>query len=143
MEIVEDLKKRYDALIHRRNQCLKRAVLSKRPDYWLDYEDQEVAFIERISQLENDKKGFQDVVKLFMDAMGGDTKGKPPWEKVETWREKAKSYDDLKDKNEKLRATLIRVLAENLLTFAEDDELWEIFKEENSESLAKLKKYFK
>ena len=48
-------------------------------------ENQAVLAQER-DKLEEDRDGFQFVVKQFMEAMGGDTKGKPPWEKVAVWQ---------------------------------------------------------
>jgi hypothetical protein len=70
------------------------------------------------AELKEDRDSLQYVVKQFMDALGGDTKGKPPWEKVAAWkkenaelREKLKDMETIEDsqhravmQNEELRA---------------------------------------
>ncbi len=63
--IAPDLRKRYDDLIHRRNQCLMRGNLMQRAEYWMDYEDREVAFIERVSKAEQENVALRaKVAKL-------------------------------------------------------------------------------
>jgi hypothetical protein len=52
---------------------------------FLDQEFQEYND-DRIAELTKERDEWKQVVGWFMDAMGGDTKGKPPWEKVADWR---------------------------------------------------------
>jgi hypothetical protein len=59
--IAEDLQKRYDNLIHRRNSCLKRGNLMQRAEFWMDYEDREVTLIERTSRAEAALEDLQEL----------------------------------------------------------------------------------